>query len=241
MNSEALLTLGPVNVYPFGLILGSAYLAAVFYFWRLGKRQGFSSESLLDAVFLSSLFGLLGGRVSFLLFQGTGFGPADLLRIGEGFFWAGGLFLGLAAFAGFSWVKRWSFFVLADSAALALALGQALGYFGAEYADYLPFAFYPSMGYLFLFALLRFLRGRIDPGLIFSAYLFFSGNFVWFTEWLRPDKAVWQGVNLNYLSGIVLGIAGAVGIAGLLISRRVGERRAGGKQESLLRGRNPLR
>ena len=241
MNSEALLNLGPVNVYTFGLILGFSYLLAVFYFWRLGKGQGFSSESLLDMVFLSSLFGLLGGRVSFLIFQGAGFGWADLFRIGEGFFWAGAFILGLAAFAVFSWAKKWSFFVLADSAVLALALGQAFGYFGAEFTDYLPFAFYLSIGYLFLFALLRYLKGRLDPGLVFFAYLSFSGGLIGLAEWLRPDKAVWQGVNLNHLAGILLGGAGVLGVAFLLISKRRARRRSQTNQESLLRPRNPLR
>ncbi|MEX1061561.1 MAG: prolipoprotein diacylglyceryl transferase family protein [Patescibacteria group bacterium] len=209
-----LLQVGPFPVYTLGLFLAISYLIGIFSFWRLGRREGFSSDSILDLTFLTSFFGLLGGRLLFLFLLREGWGAADILRFGEGVFWVGVLLAGAVFLLIFSRVKGWSVLRVGALAVTSLTLGQAWGFLGAEIANYFPYAFYPAFGYLLLWFLLRFLLNRkVEPGYPVSLYLIFSGALLYLTEWLRPLKALLpNGWNLNYLSGEVL-----AGLGGLLL------------------------
>jgi len=66
---------------------------------------------------------------------------------------------------------------------------------------------------LFLAGILGFFRNRLPLGTIFFAYLFFSGFFVSLAEWLRPEKALFGGINLNFLFGAILIGGGLLGVA----------------------------
>ena len=39
-------------------------------------------------------------------------------------------------------------------------------------------------------------------------------------EWLRPDKAVFFGVNINYVSAAAISVLGLVGILAVLIAKK---------------------
>jgi len=188
--NDIIFQLGPFTIYTLGLSLAVSYLAGIFYFWRRGRQEGFPSDSLLDLTFLASLFGLLGGGV----------------------FWAGIILGGGLTLLIFSRLKGWSPLRVAALASLALSLGQALGFLGAEAAKYLPFAFYPAFGYFFLWLTIRFLINRkVEPGYAVSLYLIASGGLIYLAEWLRPLKAVLEsGWNLNYSTAGISALLGLV-------------------------------
>ena len=210
--NDIIFQLGPFTIYTLGLSLAVSYLAGIFYFWRRGRQEGFPSDSLLDLTFLASLFGLLGGRVLFLALFREGWGLGDLFLFGEGVFWAGIILGGGLTLFIFSRLKGWSALRVAALASLALSLGQALGFLGAEAAKYLPFAFYPAFGYFFLWLTLRFLINRkVEPGYAVSLYLIASGGLIYLAEWLRPLKAVLEsGWNLNYSTAGISALLGLV-------------------------------
>jgi len=96
---------------------------------------------------------------------------------------------------------------------IPLAFAQAVFFLGAEVTTALPFAIYLALAYLFLAGILGFFRNRLPLGTIFFAYLFFSGFFVSLAEWLRPEKALFGGINLNFLFGAILIGGGLLGVA----------------------------
>ncbi|GMR19371.1 MAG: hypothetical protein BMS9Abin34_508 [Patescibacteria group bacterium] len=220
MLPDLLFQLGAFRIYTLGAFLAGAYLLSAFIFWRLGRREGFSSDDLFDLVFSTSLIALVGGRVVFLAVFGGLNSLGALVRVGEGISWVGALLFGAIAFYLFVRVKKWSFFRVGDLAVLALAFGQAVGFLGAELVDYIPYAFYLVLGYLALGGFLQLLRRRFSLGVPFFSYLVLSGVFVYFSEWLRPDRAVWAGVNINFASGVFLVVLGVAGVAVLSIAKR---------------------
>ena len=218
---DLLFKVGPLAVYQWGLYLAISYLIGIFYFWRLGRKEGFASDSLLDLIFQSSLVGLLGGRLAFLLTFSIGWEIADLLRVSSGILW-GGVFLGGASAAGvFIYLNRWSLGRIADGAFTALALGQAVGYLGAEVTNNITFGFYPAAGFFLGWLILRFLLNRgISSGYPTAFYLAFSGGLLYLTEWLRPAKALLtNGLNVNYIfSGVLAGLGVILFL--ILVARR---------------------
>src|SRR3989304_7652802 len=126
--NDLLFSLGPLTVHQLGAYLAVSYLVGIFYFWRLGRREGFASDSLLDLIFLTSLVGLLGGRLAFLAFSGGAWGLGELFQVGEGIFWAGTLLGGILAVLLFAKAQGWSPLRLLALAAVGASLGQALGF-----------------------------------------------------------------------------------------------------------------
>lgn len=220
MLPNLLLQIGPLPVYTFGVILAATFLLGVFLFWRGATREGFASDPTFDLIFLSVLAALLGGRLSFLIFTGEppltdlpAFGGA-IFRVGEGVFWAPAFLLGFIAFYLYTARKReWSFFKLADLATPVLALAQGIALLGAEITGYLSSVVFAGLGFLVLFLILELIKKRVaTTGVIFSAYLSLAGILTILSEYLRREKAVAFGVDLNYLLGALLAIAGALGL-----------------------------
>jgi len=211
MLLDFLFNIGPLPVYIFGAFLAVSYLLGVFVFWRFGRREGFPPEELFDLSLSTSIVALIGARLLFLKFFGGYVSLLDLFKMGEGTVWAGAIVFGFFAFATFVWVKKWSFFRIADLAVLGLAFGQAGGFLASEAARYVPFSIYMALGYLLLGFTLKVLHSRSRPGLSFFVYLLVSGALIVFLEYLRGDEAVWMGQNINYSFGIFLSAIGLVG------------------------------
>ncbi|NIT04614.1 hypothetical protein GTO10_07025 [Candidatus Saccharibacteria bacterium] len=209
---DFLFNIGPLPVYAFGVLLAISYLLGVFIFWRLGRREGFPSEGLFDIALSTSIVAVIGARLLFLKFFGGYINFLDIFRMGEGVSWVGALIFGFFAFAVFVRVKKWSFFRIADLVVLGMAFGQAGGFLASEAARYIPFSIYLALGYLLLGFVLKFLHSRAAPGVAFFAYLIVSGAFLAFLEYLRVDKAVWMGQNINYSFGAFLSTVGLVGL-----------------------------
>ncbi|HEB13881.1 MAG TPA: hypothetical protein ENI09_00510 [candidate division WWE3 bacterium] len=220
MLPDVLLQIGSFSLNTLGAFFALAFLVGLFLFWRWGRQEGFSSDDLLDLSLVGSLVGLAGGRIAFLIISG-GFGNIlDILKIGDGIFWFGALGFGFLSIVLFAWIKKWSFLKIGSIGAPALAFGQAVGFLGAEILDYIPFGFYPALGYLSLGFFLGFLRKRTSSGISLFSYLFISGGLIYLAEWLRPDKAVFFGVNINYVSAAAISVLGLVGILAVLIAKK---------------------
>jgi prolipoprotein diacylglyceryl transferase len=129
-----LFKLGPITAYSYGFFLTLAYLVATFVVWREGKRQGYQPEKLLDYSLITLLAALIGARLYFAVFHLNLF-RGDLLSILA--FWEGGLSIYGALFGAIlatlilsRWWK-WSFFQVADFAALAGLSALVVGKIGA--------------------------------------------------------------------------------------------------------------
>lgn len=222
MLSDLLIQIGPLPVYVFGVFLAVTFVLGVFLFWRSATKEGFASDPIFDLIFLSTLSALIGGRLSFIVATGEVSDPLAILHVGEGIFWAPTFFVGLVIF--YLYIRRrkeWSFLKLADLAAPVVALGQGIGFLGAEATSYLLSVVHVGVGYFGLFLLLELIKRRVTTsGTVFFVYLFLAGLLSFLSEYSRATKAFAFGVDLNYLLAGVLLIGGVLGLLYLLVRSR---------------------
>jgi len=62
-----LFSIGPINFYSLGLLLGIGFFLAAFFIWRRLKDLGIEEEKVIDTILLTALLGLLFGRLFFVI------------------------------------------------------------------------------------------------------------------------------------------------------------------------------
>lgn len=131
-----LFELGPFTLHTYGLLLATAFLTAITVLARLAEREGLTRNRAWDLGFVVIISALLGAKLLMILPQWSYYAaqPSRLLSIE---FWqAGGTFFGGligATLGSFLYLRRFpdlDFWRIADSAAPAIALGQAIGRVG---------------------------------------------------------------------------------------------------------------
>lgn len=125
--------LGPLTVHWYGIILGLAALAGLsLAVWR-AKQIGFDHNILLDFMIYAVPAAIIGARAYYVGFQWDYYAqhPEEIIAV-----WKGGIAIHGALLGGigtaivFCYVRRISFWQLADIAAPGLLLGQAIGRWG---------------------------------------------------------------------------------------------------------------
>lgn len=125
--------LGPFTIHWYGLFLSLGALAGFFVFRWLGKKHGLKSSDLETLFFLTLIAGIVGARLYHVTNEWGYYAahPGDIAKI-----WNGGLAIhgaliaGIIVFILFSRRKKLSFWLLADCAVPAIAIGQAIGRWG---------------------------------------------------------------------------------------------------------------
>jgi len=133
-----LVTIGPVTLHSYGLMMVAAFLAASWLAARTARRlapelAAISSEQVVDLACLALLGGLVGGRLSYVVQEWAHFAdhPLEVLAIWEGgLIWYGGFLGGFAA--GWLYVRAKGLDVLrvADHTIPFVTLGHAIGRLG---------------------------------------------------------------------------------------------------------------
>jgi len=131
-----LIDFGPLTIHSYGFLLVAAYLVAIALAARLAEKDGIPRNYAWDLGFVVIISALIGAKL-LMIASDLGFylnDPSQLLSIE---FWrAGGVFYGglLGALAGsaiYGWKNpRLPFWLMADAAAPAIALGQSIGRLG---------------------------------------------------------------------------------------------------------------
>ena len=131
-----LFEIGSFPIHTYGLMLALAFLGATALLARLAERDGIPRSRAWDLGFVIIISALVGAKLLMLLTNLSYYlaQPSRLLALE---FWqAGGAFFGgligatLAAFIFIRRDKKLSFLKVADAAAPAVALGQAIGRLG---------------------------------------------------------------------------------------------------------------
>ena len=200
-----LLDIGPITIYSFGFFLALSYLVGTFVFWKLGKKQGYNEEKLLDLSIISLIAALAGGHLYFVALN-FGLFRDDLVSIL--YVWQGGfayhgslavVFL-VASYFVIKW--KWSYFQIADIASLAATASLIIGKVGTFFAGFdfgrvssLPWSvqfpslvgqrhpvqLYEALAYTAVFVLLYYLYFRnlasseMKSGKIFFSFLVLTG------------------------------------------------------------------
>src|SRR5262245_29266156 len=128
------LEIGPLTLQTFGICFALAFICGGVLvgkrFTELGKPVDWAYESLFCAL----IGGLVGARVDYVI-ENYDQVSDDLLGnifTGSGLVWYGGLIGGAVAVVIWAWYRGFLGLALLDTAAPALALGQAIGRIGCQ-------------------------------------------------------------------------------------------------------------
>ncbi len=125
--------IGRLTVHWYGLFLAVGALAGYLVYVKLGRKYGLKQFDLENLFFIEIVAGLIGARLYHVLNEWTYYAkhPSEIMSV-----WNGGLAIHGALIAGllvawwFTRVKKLPFWLIADIAVPALAIGQAIGRWG---------------------------------------------------------------------------------------------------------------
>ena len=128
-----LATIGPINIYWYGLFIILGVLVAITVAIYLAKLHNIKSEAIIDLAVWLIVGGLIGARLYDIFLEWPYFSahPLDIIKI-----WQGGLAIHGAIVGGclalYLFIKKYqhSFWQLAAIIATVLPLGQAIGRWG---------------------------------------------------------------------------------------------------------------
>ena len=129
------ISIGPLNIYLYGLIIAAGLLLAVFYACRRSRQFGLNEDTLTDGVLWVTPFAFLCARLYYCIFYWEQGGYADNL-LSVLYVWEGGLAIYggvIGAIIGiivFCKVKKTSIGAVLDIVALGFLIGQAMGRWG---------------------------------------------------------------------------------------------------------------
>lgn len=134
-----LLKIGPVTIYSFGFFLALSYLVGTFILWKLGRKQGYNEEKLIDLSVISLLASLVGGHLYFAALNFDLFRDnlISILYIWQGGFAYHGALLAVFLVASYFVHKwKWSYFQIADIASLSATVSLVVGKVGTFLAGF---------------------------------------------------------------------------------------------------------
>lgn len=215
-----LIRLGPLTLHWYGVLVASAFLAAIWWSMREADRRGLDRNVVPDLAFWVVIGAIVGARLLYILIDLPYFLDNPLQMVA---FWEGGLVfsggLAVASVLGYWKMRRqprkleWC-----DSIAPGIALGQGIGRLGCFMAGccygaktHMPWGvifsdpnslapigvslhptqLYQSAGGFITFAtLVWFSRRGVASGRVAGLYLIMFGLFRIFIEYFRAD---WRG------------------------------------------------
>jgi phosphatidylglycerol---prolipoprotein diacylglyceryl transferase len=128
-----LITVGPLTVHTYGLMIAIGFLAGLFVAVKTGRRNGIDSQKIMDMGFLLIISGVIGSRITYVLMNFSEYSgnPIRMFKLWEGgLVFSGGLLTAIVA----AWfylrhhkLNLWQAF---DVWAPAVAIGQAFGRIG---------------------------------------------------------------------------------------------------------------
>ena len=222
------ISIGPITIQFYGLIIAMGLLLAVIYGCKRAKQFGMSIDDLTDGVLCIVPFAIICARLYYCIFSWKDYAddPISILYIWKG---------GLAIYGGvigaaigivvFSLVKKIKVGAVLDITSLGFLIGQSIGRwgnffnreaFGAETESFLrmgltnrftgqityfhPTFLYESVWNAVGFALLHFLsKKRKYDGQVALGYLAWYGLGRTFIEGLRMDSLYWGNFRVSQL------------------------------------------
>jgi phosphatidylglycerol:prolipoprotein diacylglycerol transferase len=149
-----LVSIGPVVIRTFSVLLVLAFFIAAFVFWRKGKEEYYAEDQLFDGFLLSAIVGFIAARIGFVVFhiETIGWNVLDWFNfIGvPGMSGMVGLIFAGAYMYHFAREKKWDPFEVMDFWAMSASIGLALVSLGAFF-DGIGFGFPTTLPWGVLF------------------------------------------------------------------------------------------
>ena len=222
------ISIGPLSIHFYGLIIALGLVLAVVYACRRSKQFGIKDDDVLDGVLFVTPFAILCARAYYCIFSWEHYAdnPISVLYIWEGGLAIYGGVLGAAiGVAVLCRVKRIKLAAMLDLVSLGFLIGQSIGRwgnffnreaFGAETASFLrmglmnsytgtvtyyhPTFFYESAWNAVGFLLLHhFSKKRQYDGQVALGYAAWYGLGRAFIEGLRTDSLYWGPFRVSQL------------------------------------------
>jgi phosphatidylglycerol:prolipoprotein diacylglycerol transferase len=127
------ITLGPIQVHWYGVIIGAGIALGLWLAIREGDRRGLPKDTFSDLMLWAIPIAIICARIYYVIFQWDYYSqnPGEIIKIWNGGIAIHGALIGSVATAYFfAKKKNVSFWKLADSAAPSIILGQAIGRWG---------------------------------------------------------------------------------------------------------------
>lgn len=128
------LTVGETEIRWYSFLILTAVFLVYWLIHREAKRFKFDTEKIFDMMFWALIFGIIGARLYYVIFNYSELYAEDLIGILK--VWEGGLAIhggiigGLLAVMIFCSKEEWKFLRVTDMIAVPLLLGQAIGRWG---------------------------------------------------------------------------------------------------------------
>jgi phosphatidylglycerol:prolipoprotein diacylglycerol transferase len=128
-----LITIGPLTIHTYGLLVALGILAGVGLAENLYRRSGGERGRVMDMALIVVICGLIGARLLFILINFTYYAsnPLETVMVWKGgLVFYGGLLGGILALLGCIRLYRLPLWHILDIGAAAIALGHGLGRLG---------------------------------------------------------------------------------------------------------------
>lgn len=230
-----LFTIGPYNVYAFGVFLAFSFLFSTFVLWQYAREE-FHEEEYLDAFLATCVAALVAARAVYILLHREEFGfnllMYVLVRQAPGLSLVGGLFGGLIFFWSYAKKRKLNRAHLLDILSIAACLGlvfakigQQLG--GAGYGRqtegwiavriaglpgrYHPVELYEALAFLATYVFLRWFyrkaqRPKWPKGLVAGVFGIATLLSVFVLEFFRGSAVYLYGLSIRQIA-ILVGMA----------------------------------
>ena len=127
-----LFSIGPLNVYRYGLMIALGIIAAVWLAVRRCPDRGLDKDQMFNMGFLGIVVGVIGAKLMYYIVELPAIlqDPSLLLDITNGFVVYGGIITGILAPYIYARVKKLHFLKYLDTAIPSIPLAQGLGRIG---------------------------------------------------------------------------------------------------------------
>jgi prolipoprotein diacylglyceryl transferase len=217
-----------IQIRWYGIFIATAILLGIFIVTKLGKKHGYKEDDIIDLALVAIPSAIVGARIYYVIFNWSYY-EGDFLKMinfrGGGLAIHGGVIAGVLAGYVFTKIRKLNFWELADFAAPAIILGQAIGRWG-NYANdeahggptNLPWGImvdgqkvHPTFLYesLWNFAVFGFLmfylrKKKKFQGQLFIAYVVLYSFARFFIEGMRTDSLMLGPIRVAQLISVVL-------------------------------------
>lgn len=126
-------SLGPIQIHWYGVIIGVGIALALFLAMREGERRGLHKDIFPDLMLWAIPIAIISARIYYVAFEWDYYSqnPGDIIKIWNGGIAIHGALIGSVITAiVFSRKRNISFWKLADIAAPSIIIGQAIGRWG---------------------------------------------------------------------------------------------------------------
>jgi len=222
------ISLGPLTIQTWGLMVALGFLAALVVGIYEAKRKKIAVDHIYNILLLAIIFGMLGGRLFYVILFWENYRDnlLNILKMWEGgAVFYGGFILAAAAILYYIRKKKLSLWQITDIATISIAVGLFIGRIGCyligdhmgkvtEFITGVTYygeirhntAMYSSLMGLTFFLVIWPLRKKIKiPGVILSLFLIWYSCTRFFIDHLRDFDPRFYGLTISqYLSVVIL-------------------------------------